>query len=1183
MKRRRQYQWIAVIASVLLVSMVLSAVLYAQSAEDIEAELQYASPKDNAPQALSALTLFETLFESVPTEAERSYLLELSDLTLSYSATQAVLGNGISTFFDKENNALEVSVSAYTYTARNGKKVEWIPQSVRLFVDGTPINHALEQSNNGYYTVFEKIYRSGELDMEVNFAWSETITREVAEAILNDAYRAGKDALDIILSDEMIQADYDARYAAFVAYEEYLQKQASYDAYSEALRFFQEIASPAYQSYQSSYQAFAADTEAYEEWQRYFDMINSGTTFEDYVAYQNYLLRMDRMKQRLNVLEVLFIKDSHGWDFYDSLMGGSVTAALLGNKSELELAGFGKQVQAAEESTVELRRLMQGYSDLRDAEYASEHDKTVALYTYYLNNYSVLRDNFKKLSAALYDFLRSPSVCIGIKEKGGEMRFAHYEQFVALLYTTSTALDDGVKRPDTWSGYSKNYTALLDVEILVADTNNATPAAADIPEAEVPYVEWMDSPPTLPQISKKPIFENYLSADVKAYLAEHGKNSLDEAPKAPDPVEDPSQGEIPPAATHPGNAPVPTEMDSRLRALAEEVRIGTLKIRTLGDYNATLHLEKTVERPVSIDNKKVVIFYAHDGQTVLDRQVVEYGQSFIYQGSDAVYHREQSASHTYEYLGWFLADGETRAEMVATSDLSLYAKYKEKIRFYTVTWILDGIISPQEVEYGTMPTCPFQTEKAPDEGYTYSFSGWRAEGMDEIGVGEVTGNVTYVGSITKTPKLYTVTWQLGDRTEQIQVPYGEYPIYNETPQRAPDRYAYTFLKWNKPLEWVRADATYTAEWERIGLAQSIDGDLMEIVHTDTAVTVIATHEQIDLREAAKLAQASGKALAVRWDRLLVTVENSELTKLTETRCRRMHLLSRTQTSEGMAYTFGYFNSAGQEMATDIRATVSGIAADGEMPLSGAILVDGVWQSVGTAAVTVTGSASFRIGNSYCIEVVGGEKCNLSSFPEYVGVGTRVDLRLGCVFGYEVAAIKVTLEDGTEVATEGLSFLMPSGNVRVELTVTPIIYHITFVADGKVIAEADYLLGEKIVLPTVPAKPSDASYDYTFVGWSQDITVAYGEDRNPVYEAVFSVTPIEVDHHKMSTIDVVVLIVLPIVGGLALIGVGVLIALRVIKKKKASVSAMVTATEQKTEKAVDGESMEEVSKENSSQL
>lgn len=1149
MNRRWKYILPTVISLLLCTGLLFGAAFSAQSAADTQNRLHYGKEGNVGNETLSASALFEALFGYAPITSEKTYLDELSGITLKYSATQAALAEGISTDYHKEEGSLEVFVSAYTYTALNGAVVEWIPKTVRIATEDGALEQPLVQNGEGYGCTFTEFYQSGNFDMEVTFDWSEELPREAVEELLNAAYGAGSAALEIILADEAAQKQYEDDLAAFHAYQAYLAQKEKYDDYVKAYTQYKEIDLPAYQAYQSAYAAYQADMEAYEAWQLYFDIVNSGTTFDDYVAYQNYLLKMEKMKQRLNVLEVLFLKDSHGWDLYDSLMGGSVTAALLGNKSELEAAGFKAQVQASEESTVALRTLMKGYSDLRDAEYASEHDKTVALYTYYLDNYAGLRDNFVKLSTALYDFLKSPSVCLGIKEMGGADRFAHYEQFVALLYTTSTALDDGVKRPEFWSGYAKNYTDFLDAELLVPDSNTATPAATDIPAAEVPEVEWMDAPPDLPQITKKPVLSNYLSEDVKAYLSEHGANSLDTAPVEPPKVDDPSLGTVPTPTESPV-PPVPTQLDARLSALAEDVRAEKLKFRSAEAVNTTLQMSKTVERLVSVDNKKVITFYAADRQTVLDRQTVEYGSTITYGGDSAVFTREPSVSHTYAFLGWYLPDG-TRAEMIAYSDLSLYAGYSETLRFYTVTWVLDGVQRSESLAYGTTPKCPFETQKAPDAGYTYEFSGWRADTTGEIGVLTVTGDVTYTGSITRIPKTFTVTWALGDRTETDTVAYGTYPAYKGSLSRTPDAYSYTFLKWDKTLDWVHGDVTYTAVWETTKLATAIDGTVMQVTHTDDRVIVVGTQEKLDIREAAKLAQAEGKALTVQWEQFSLTVANADLGMLTATSCRRIQLTERRTEDYGEVYTFAYFNSAGQALSLEVPATLMALPDTDGTPSVGYLAQDGTWRLVGAEAVSVVGGASFRINNTYAIDVADVEKCNLGQLPTSAMAGTRIDLKLGCVFGYEVSSASVTLADGNAVAVEDLSFVMPQGAVHIELTVTPIIYHVTFVADGKVIAEGDYMLGEKIQLPADPSKASDGIYDYTFGGWSQDITVAYGDDRNPVYEAVFSATPIVVDHHKLSRIDIIVTIVLPIVGVLAVVAIGVLVTLRVLKKKKAS--------------------------------
>ena len=181
-------------------------------------------------------------------------------------------------------------------------------------------------------------------------------------------------------------------------------------------------------------------------------------------------------------------------------------------------------------------------------------------------------------------------------------------------------------------------------------------------------------------------------------------------------VTDPSTIQKPEPAEKPDwDKPTEPPMPAASKTLADMVRKGSLKERKPSDYPCKTSFETSLTRPISIDNKKIIVFYDADGKTVLDRQTVEYGARFTYNGRDISRWEDDACKYTFAY--WTLADG-TNPELIATDDLSLYAKYWTEKRFYTVTWVLDGRTERQTYAYGTMPTCPFVTNPAPDAGYT---------------------------------------------------------------------------------------------------------------------------------------------------------------------------------------------------------------------------------------------------------------------------------------------------------------------------------------------------------------------------------------------------------------------------------------------------------------------------------
>lgn len=68
------------------------------------------------------------------------------------------------------------------------------------------------------------------------------------------------------------------------------------------------------------------------------------------------------------------------------------------------------------------------------------------------------------------------------------------------------------------------------------------------------------------------------------------------------------------------------------------------------------------------------------------------------------------------------------------------------------------------------------------------------------------------------------------------------------------------------------------------------------------------------------------------------------------------------------------------------------------------------------------------------------------------------------------------------------------------------YTVTFLGwDGKVIAEATYHYGDRLVLPPDPVKPADDVYTYAFVGWSPVADICKG---NAVHTPVFTPSNVE---------------------------------------------------------------------------
>ena len=191
---------------------------------------------------------------------------------------------------------------------------------------------------------------------------------------------------------------------------------------------------------------------------------------------------------------------------------------------------------------------------------------------------------------------------------------------------------------------------------------------------------------------------------------------------------------------------------------------------------------------------KYVITWVVDGVTTTDE--VEYGTVPTFSGSTD---KAADVQFTYTFAGW---DTEPVA---VVGDATYTATYTETLNKYVITWVVDGVTTTDEVEYGTLPTFSGSTDKAADAQYTYTFKGWDTEPV------AVVGDATYTATYTETLNKYTVTWVVDGTSTTTEVEYGKVPSFDGTPAKAPDdQYTYTFSGWTPAVVAVTGDATYTA-------------------------------------------------------------------------------------------------------------------------------------------------------------------------------------------------------------------------------------------------------------------------------------------------------------------------------------------------------------------------------------
>ena len=198
-------------------------------------------------------------------------------------------------------------------------------------------------------------------------------------------------------------------------------------------------------------------------------------------------------------------------------------------------------------------------------------------------------------------------------------------------------------------------------------------------------------------------------------------------------------------------------------------------------------------------NEYTIKFVNEDG-TVLQSGKVAYGETPVYTGAEPS--KAATAQYTFTFADW----DKTIAKV--TGDATYKATYTSTVNKYTITWIVNGKSTTEQVAYGTVPSFNGSTDKAPSNTTVYTFAGWDNEPV------KVTGPATYTATYTEAVRLYTITWVVNGTSTTEQYKYNELPSFKgstdipETPAAT-----YVFKGWSPAIKAVTGDATYTAEYD----------------------------------------------------------------------------------------------------------------------------------------------------------------------------------------------------------------------------------------------------------------------------------------------------------------------------------------------------------------------------------
>ena len=234
-----------------------------------------------------------------------------------------------------------------------------------------------------------------------------------------------------------------------------------------------------------------------------------------------------------------------------------------------------------------------------------------------------------------------------------------------------------------------------------------------------------------------------------------------------------------------------------------------------------------------------------DNNTIETDENVKYGATPTYDGATPT--KSQTVEWVYTHDSW------TPAVEAVTANATYTATFSSEKRKYNVTWTGEDITErTDQVAYGETPVYGEEPTKEPTVSEVFTFK-WMNNANAEIGVKPVTGDVTYSGSFSGSPRPYTIRFVNDNGTElqSSEVGYGSTPSYAGTPVSARDA-SCTFIGWTPEIAIVGEEATYMATYRCTVAPIVVDANETESVNVNTETTTTIVHVTGALHVSAKL-------------------------------------------------------------------------------------------------------------------------------------------------------------------------------------------------------------------------------------------------------------------------------------------------------------------------------------------
>ena len=420
-------------------------------------------------------------------------------------------------------------------------------------------------------------------------------------------------------------------------------------------------------------------------------------------------------------------------------------------------------------------------------------------------------------------------------------------------------------------------------------------------------------------------------------------------------------------------------------------------------------------------------------------------------------------------------------------------------------------------------------KKEKDETYTYTFIGWEYENHEMLDLNCVTKEGFVYPVFKKTFNEYEVTWDIGGKIYHEMYHYNDLPSCKKSlVKENTDTMVYFFDSWDKELEPVTQEVTYTAIYRGMTISNSV-------------LTVNSSSNLDELLQSITSPDALSLELASNdYD---ITIPTSTLIKMKNDNVESVGLDIVKEDKGDYSLSISTNNDKEYSFEVAINLTIDSEHAklykdDEQIRFS---------YSSGTLRFNMSSNSVYKLEFVYTVNLFASDEISYSVSDSLAKPGDIITISIDEKDGIVINRIYYVTKSMEEVNIEGSKFEMPENDVYIGISYSYIEYVVTFISDGVIIKEGKYHYGDVIETIQAPKKANDGDYSYEFVGWDKEVTEVKGD---VVYTAIFETRPLTrpVIEEKVSIIKIIKIAGIVFLSG-CFIGVCIIITMKKIKNIK----------------------------------